>query len=119
MDTKREISSFIRVICSWVEYEYVKKRHTNFKYDLNNDKLAWIINDKAIEKRIQKELCKRLGLDSIVVYTLLPFEDINLNGELRIRLKENMIDLTKEEERACYNALYNISEDTEVGLYEN
>lgn len=86
MDSKHEVAYFIRHICNWISYEYIDKDHTAFKYDLNNDKLAWIVNDKGIEKRIQKELYEMLGLDSMVTYTLLPSENAYLNGELRVRL---------------------------------
>lgn len=72
MDTKREVAGFINHICNWVEYEHLDKGHTGFKYDFNNDKMAYLVNDKGIEKRIRKELYRRLGLDYMVIYTLLP-----------------------------------------------
>lgn len=89
MDVKYEVSRFIRHICNWIEYEYIKNGHISFQYDFNNDKMAYIVVDKGIEIRIQKELHKRLGLDSMVTYTLLPSENVNLNGELRVRLYES------------------------------
>lgn len=88
MDIKYEVAQFIRCICNWIEHEHLDKKHTSFQYDFNNDEMAWIINDKGIEKRIQKELHRRLGLDSMVIYTLLPSKNANLNGELRVRLHD-------------------------------
>lgn len=95
MDTKYEVAWFIKHICNWIEYEYLDKKHTSFQYDFNNDKMAWIVNDKAIEKRIQKELYKRLGFCSLVIYTLLPSENTYPNGELRIGLYENLVPANK------------------------
>lgn len=86
MDDKKEIKRFIMFICDWVEDAYKKEGHIGFSYDFNNDKTAYLVNDKGIEKRIQKELYKRLGLDSFVIYTLLPSDRAYLSGELRIRL---------------------------------
>lgn len=85
MDIKYEVAYFIRHICNRISYKYIDKGHTAFKYDLN-DKLAWIVNDKGLEKRIQKELYEMLGLDSMVIYTLLPSENAYPNGELRVKL---------------------------------
>lgn len=95
MDAKYEVAYFIRCICNWIEYEYLDKKHISFQYDFNNDKMAWIVNDKAIEKRIQKELYKRLGFCSLVIYTLLPSENTYPNGELRIGLYENLVPANK------------------------
>lgn len=91
MDTKKEVKEFINYMCYLIEYMYKNDKYTGFSYELHNDKLAYLMNDKGIEKRIQKELYKRLKMNSRVVYSLSQSPRDCLYGELKVRLYEDMI----------------------------
>lgn len=90
MDNKKLIKDFINNICDWIEVEYKNKGHTGFSYELRNDKLGYLIADKGIEKRIEKQIFKRLNLKSKVEYSTYPFTcNEYINGEIKIKLYEN------------------------------
>ena len=80
------MKDFIVHICDWVEHEYKNKRHDAFSYYLRDDKMSYLIADKAIEKRIEKRLFKRLRLRAKVKYTLSPSIYKYLDGTIRIKL---------------------------------
>lgn len=91
MDSKKIIKDFIIHICDWVENEYKNKEHDSFAYDIRNDKMSYLIADKGIEKRIEKQLFKRFGLKSSVKYTLEPSMFEYLNGEIKIKIIKSYI----------------------------
>ncbi|MDP4146968.1 MAG: hypothetical protein Q8936_21260 [Bacillota bacterium] len=86
MDTKKEIKMFINYVCDWVEYQYRKNGHNGFVYNLRNNLMPYLIADKGIEKRISKQLNKRLGLKTKVEYTLIPPLNKYSDGELKIKI---------------------------------
>lgn len=63
-----------------------KEGHDGFRYCLTNDKIAYLIADKGIEKRIEKMLSKKFGLKSKVYYETKTSPNRYLDGELRIKL---------------------------------
>lgn len=89
MDGRKVTKRFVDFICDCVECEYKAKGHDNFWYELKDNKETYFIADKGIEKRIQKQLLKRLGLNSKVKFEIKP--SINeRNAELRVKLIENI-----------------------------
>lgn len=86
MDDKKKIKEFVNYICNWIEHEYKTKNHIGFSYDLSNDRMSYIIADKGIEKRISKEIYKRLGLSAIVSYVQTISVNKYLDGEIRAKL---------------------------------
>jgi hypothetical protein len=85
-DNKKIVADFINNMCDWVERGYNDNNHRGFRQPINNDKLAFILADKGIEKRINKQLFKRLGLESIVRYELNPSTNKYPYGDLIIEL---------------------------------
>lgn len=81
MDSKKQVKDFITYICDWVESEYKDKGYDGFEHHLNDVKLSYLVADKGIDKRIQKQLFERLNLQSKVAYELSA-----LDGTLRVRL---------------------------------
>jgi len=71
VDSRKVTKDFINHICDWVEWEYRNKNHDGFIENLDN-KLAYLVADKNIEKRIQNQLFKRLKLKSTVQYEFYP-----------------------------------------------
>lgn len=92
MDNRKAVKEFINYICDWIEYEYTKEGHDNYGYDLRSDILSYLVADKGIDKRIQKQLFKRLGLKSKVDYKLNISEYTYPNGELRIKLYKEKVN---------------------------
>lgn len=93
MDNRKIVKDFITYICNWIEDEYRTYGHDGFSYEIRDNKLYYLVADKCIDKRIQKQLLKRLGLRSRVKYELNASEYIYPNGELRIKLyKEDYIN---------------------------
>lgn len=81
IDSRKFTKDFIDYICGWVEHEYKSKNHDGFRESLD-EKEGYLVADKGIEKRIQKQLYKRLNLRSTVQYEFYPV----YGGKLYIRL---------------------------------
>ena len=86
MDTKKLIKDFIDKTIEFVITKHKNEMHTGFRVELSNDRTAYLIADKGIEKRIQNILWKKYGLASNVIYELRPSENIYLDGSLRIKI---------------------------------
>lgn len=86
MDNKKKIKNFINYVCDYVQYGFKTNGHDSFRYYLTNDKMAYLIADKGIEKRIEKILIKEFCLNSRVVYETKPSPNKYLDGELRVKL---------------------------------
>lgn len=82
IDSRHLTKDFIEYICGWVESEYKTKNHDGFTESLNEEE-GYLVADKGIEKRIQKQLFKRLNLKSLVKYEIDPRTG---EGKLYIRL---------------------------------
>lgn len=89
MDDKKRVKEFINNICDWIEDKHKECRRNGFSYELTNDRMSYLIADKGIEKRIAKQLFKRLGLKSYVEYAFSPSPNEYLDGELKIKLISN------------------------------
>lgn len=87
MDNKKIVKDFINYICDNVEYNLRVKGHYGFLLNLTNDRMSYLIADKAIEIRIKNMLLKEFGLKSEVFYELKTSPHLYPNGELRIQLK--------------------------------
>lgn len=77
MDNKKTVKDFIMYVCNWIEIEYRSKNSTHFCYKIEDEDMSCLLIDKAIERRIQNELKKRIGVDSYIVHNY---------SELKIRL---------------------------------
>lgn len=86
MDTKKIIKDFIDKTVEVVITKHKNEMHTGFRVELTNDRTAYLIADKGIEKRIQKILWKKYGLASNVIYDLIPSANMHLDGLLRIKI---------------------------------
>jgi|GEM_PF-5161642 len=86
MDDKKKVKEFVNYICNWIEYEYKTKNNIRFSYDLRNDRMSCIIADKGIEKRMSKELYKRLRINSAVSYIQTASVNEYPDGEIKIKL---------------------------------
>ena len=86
MDDKKKVKEFVNHICDWIEYEYKTKNHIGFSCTLSNNRMSYIIADKGIEKRISKELYKRLRINSTVSCTQTAPVNEYLDGEIKIKL---------------------------------
>lgn len=86
MDNKKIVKEFIAFICDWIEKGYKNKEYTGFNYNFHNDKMSYLIADKGIEKRIKKQLVKRLGFKVRVEYIILPSQYKYPDGKLNIKL---------------------------------
>lgn len=82
MDNNKIVKKFINYVCDRIEYEHIEYNYDGFTENINSEKLAYLLRDKGIEKRIQKQLLKRLELKSIVQYEFYPVG----YGKLYIRL---------------------------------
>ncbi|MBB6625246.1 hypothetical protein H7E67_17665 [Clostridium gasigenes] len=49
-DDKKHIKEFINYICDWVEYKLIVNSHYWFSHQLGNDRMAYLIADKGIER---------------------------------------------------------------------
>jgi hypothetical protein len=93
MDNRKIVKDFITYICNWIEDDYRTYGHDGFSYEIRDNKLSYLLTDKGIDKRIQKQLLKRLNIKSRVDYQLNVSEYIYPNSELRIKLyKEDYIN---------------------------
>lgn len=88
IDSRKITKRFIEFVCDFVVDGY-KNGNDCFMYELRDDKEAYVIADKGIEKRIQKKLFKRLGIQSQVQYEITCSEYVYPHGELRIKLIKN------------------------------
>jgi hypothetical protein len=86
MDNRKIVKDFIDYISNWIEDEYKNHGNIGFWHEIHNDKLSYLVADKGIDKRIQKQLFKKLGLKSKVDYELNISEYTYPNGELKIKL---------------------------------
>lgn len=86
MDDRKKIKEFINYICDWVEGEHKEYGCDGFVYELTNDRMSYLIADKGIEKRITKQLFKRLGVKLDIYYILSPSSNQYLDGKLIIKL---------------------------------
>lgn len=72
IDSRKITKDFIYNVCKWVCYEYVGEEHDGFIEYVNDDKIAYLLKDKGVEKRIQEQLQKRLNLSVKVEYVFYP-----------------------------------------------
>ncbi|WP_252251214.1 hypothetical protein [Clostridium sp. VAP52] len=86
MNNKKIVKEFINYISMSIEYNFRVKHHNGFLLNLTNDKMSYLISDKAIEIRIKNILWKEYGLMSQVTYEVKPSPNLYLDGELRVRL---------------------------------
>ena len=86
IDTKKLIKDFIDKTVQFVITKHKNEMHTGFRVELTNDRTAYLIADKGIEKRIQNILWKKYGLASNVIYELRPSANLYLDGSLRIKI---------------------------------
>ena len=86
MDTKKLIKDFIDKTVQFVITKHKNEMHTGFRVELINDRTAYLIADKGIEKRIQNILWKKYGLVTNVIYELIPSANLYLDGSLRIKI---------------------------------
>lgn len=86
MDNKKLVKDFISYICDWVEYSLRVNGHDGLYYNVTNDKMAYLIVDKAIEIRIKNMLLKKFGLKSEVFYEFKELPNLHFDGELRVKL---------------------------------
>ena len=86
MDTKKIIKDFIDKTVEVVITKHKNEMHTGLRVELSNDRTAYLIADKGIEKRIQNILWKKYGLASNVIYELIPSANMHLDGLLRIKI---------------------------------
>lgn len=86
MDTKKLIKDFIDKTVEFVITKHKNEMHTGFRVELSNDRTAYLIADKGVEKRIQKILWKKYGLAANVIYELIPSANLYLDGLLRIKI---------------------------------
>ena len=86
IDTKKLIKDFIDKTVEVVITKHKNEMYTGLIVELSNDRTAYLIADKGIEKRIQKILWKKYGLATNVIYELIPSENIYLDGSLRIKI---------------------------------
>ena len=89
IDTKKLIKDFIDKTVEFVITKHKNEMHTGFRVELSNDRTAYLIADKGIEKRIQKILGKKYGLASNVIYELIPSVNMHLDGSLRIKIVDD------------------------------
>lgn len=82
MDNKKMVAYVIKYICDRIEHEYRKYNYDGFMENINNYEEAYYLKDKGIEKRIQRQLMKRLNVGSEVQYEFYPVG----YGKLYIRL---------------------------------
>lgn len=85
IDTKKLIKDFIDTTIEVVITKH-NEMHTGLIVELSNDRTAYLIADKGIEKRIQKILWKKYGLAANVIYELIPSANMHLDGLLRIKI---------------------------------
>lgn len=71
IDSRKLTKDFINYICNRMEYEHKEYNYDGFIESLR-DKEAYAVKDKGIEKRIQKQLFKKLRLKSEVKYAYYP-----------------------------------------------
>lgn len=83
------MKDFINYICDWVEHSYRLNGDDSFIYEIPDDNITYLISDKGIEKRLQKQLTKRLDMESSVEYKLTFPEYQFPRGEINIRLIKN------------------------------
>lgn len=86
IDTKKLIKDFIDNTVEFVITKHKNEMHTGFRVELTNDRTAYLIADKGIEKRIQNILWKKYGLAANVIYELIPSANIYLDASLRIKI---------------------------------
>jgi hypothetical protein len=86
MDDRKTVKEFINYVCGEIEIEYKEKGHNGFSYEFKNDKIAYLLADKGTEKRIEKQLFKRLGLISKVTYKMSESQFLYPNAILKVRL---------------------------------
>jgi hypothetical protein len=91
MDTKKEIKRFIDYICDWVEDEFINKGNNGFSYEFKDDEMSYLLADKGIEKRIKKQLLKKLRLNIKVEHITsgTQFTYSNLDYGLNIKVVKN------------------------------
>lgn len=70
IDSRKLAKGFIDYICNWVEQEYKIKNYDSFRENIPIFEEAYCLRDKGIEKRIQKQLLKRLNLKSTARYEI-------------------------------------------------
>lgn len=89
MDYKKQVKNFIDYICEWVNDRYINYNENGFSYTISgDDKLSYIIKDKAIDKRITKTLKKKYNINAEVIYEVNIFGVYRyLGGEIKIRIK--------------------------------
>lgn len=84
IDDKKITKNFIVDTGKVIKYWY--ETHHNQVIELKaHDKIAYLIADKGIEKRIEKQIFKVLGLKSEVKYLLVQ-KNNNLQGHIKVKL---------------------------------
>ena len=102
MNNQKVIKEFIDNLCSWIENEYKNEGHTRFAKLLRNDRLSYLIADEGIERRIEKQLFKRLGLKTRVRYRLYPSIHQYLDDEIDITIYKPYEPFEREYIREWY-----------------
>ena len=92
VDNKKIVKQFIASVCDSVDYNLRVKNHNTFLFNFSNDRIAYLIADKGIEKRISKKLLKKFDLYAEVIYEMKPSCNTYLDAELSIKITRRYLN---------------------------